>query len=414
MVVGFFAIVRTAAIVAIFAAATAGRARAACPVAAGQMAARGAVPSTPAHLTVPAGFRIDTIAQIPGARELAALPNGDLLAGTKGREVYVVPEAEAPVPGRPQVYARLPDDLAAGVAFSARRCRIFVATEHGVYASAYAIGQRSAGTLRRIFSVRTGDVAPHSDGDVHVTTSVAFDDRTDRLYVAVGSSCNACTEIDPTRAAIFEMNADGTHVVKRATRIRNAIALTVDPQRGDLWAGDAGQDDLPFGHPYEFLDDVSGHQGIADYGWPQCEEDRVAYVAGSNCTKTVVPMAAIPAYSTIIGAAFYPADLRGAHVFPARYRGALFAAAHGSWHTTPNGTTYAALPQVVVFPMRDGRPSVAVDWHDAHRQWQPFVGGFQQNQRDRSGRPTGLAIGPDGSLFVADDSAGAVYRIRPR
>ena len=376
-------------------------------------AAPGGAPTKPAGLTVPRGFAISTIAQVPQARELAALPNGDLLVGSQSRSVYLVPNAEAAQPGAALTFATAPDDLAAGVAFSTARCEIFIATEHGVYATAYASGQRAAGRLRKIVDVRTGSVAPHSDGDVHSTTSVAFSDQTSRLYVGVGSSCNACVEVDATRASIFEMSPTGGDVVKRATRIRNAIALTVDPQDGTLWAGDAGQDSLPFGHPYEILDAVTAHAGLADYGWPECEENRTPYTAGVNCSKTVAPLAVLPAYSTIVGATFYPRDQRGAFVFPPAYRGALFAAAHGSWHATPNRTTFAAPPQVVTFAMRAGRPAIPVDWHDPHAQWRAFVGGFQQGERDRVGRPTGLAVGAEGSLFVADDSAGAIYRIRP-
>ncbi|HEY5424975.1 MAG TPA: hypothetical protein VIJ77_00345, partial [Candidatus Tumulicola sp.] len=277
----------------------------------------------------------------------------------------------------------------------------------------YANGRRLAEKLRRIASVRTGPISPHSDGDVHRTTSVAFSDKTDTLFAGVGSSCNACVEIDPTRAAILQMTPAGGNVVKKATRIRNPIALTIDPQSGDLWAGNAGQDDLPFGHPYEFLDDVSSHPGVADYGWPECEELRIAYVAGANCANVVVALAVLPAYSTIVGAVIYPAKQPGAFAFPAAYRGSLFATAHGSWHPTPNRTTYAAIPQVVTFAMRAGRPATPVDWHDPRAQWKVFVGGFQRDQRERVGRPTGIAVGAQGSLFVADDTSGKVYRIRP-
>ncbi len=122
--------------------------------------------------------------------------------------------------------------------------------------------------------MRSGPVAPGTDGDVHTTTSVAYSGGL--AYVAVGSSCNAtmdggsepCAELDPTRAAVAVMRPDGTGFTQRAKRIRNAIALAVNPQTGALWVGDAGQDDLPSGHPYEFLDDLSNRAGDADYGWP--------------------------------------------------------------------------------------------------------------------------------------------------
>ncbi|MEO6835080.1 MAG: hypothetical protein ABI231_04130 [Candidatus Tumulicola sp.] len=370
-------------------------------------------PGAPSGITVPAGFSILTIAQVPRARELAALPNGDLLVGTSSRDVYLVPNAERAAPGAALVFARIPDDNAAGVAFSRRRCEIYIAGEHAIYAAPYSSAQRVAKDLRRIATVRTGAVAPHTDGDVHSTTSVAVSDATDTLYAGVGSSCNACVEVDPTRAAILQMNPAGGNVMKRATRIRNSIALAIDPASGALWVGDAGQDNLPFGHPYEFLDDVSSHRGVADYGWPDCEENRFPYTTGANCTNAVAPLVELPAYSTIVGAVFYPRRQTGAFAFPAAYRGALFATAHGSWHSTPNGTAYAAIPAVVSVAMRAGRPAIPVDWHDPHAQWRTFVGGFQRGPRERAGRPTGIAVGAQGSLFVADDAAGVIYRIRP-
>ena len=372
-----------------------------------------AVSAQQSDLTVPAGFRIEVAARVPGARELAALPDGDLIVGTKGSDVYVVPGAEAATPEEPAVYATTSDGAAAGVAFSQRRNEIYIATEHAVLATPYAPGRRKATELRKIATVRSGPIAPHSDGDVHTTTSVAVSDGTDTLYVAVGSSCNACVEADSTRASIFSMKLPNGPLVKRATRIRNAIALAVDPIDGALWAGDAGQDDLPFGHPYEFLDGVSLHQGVADYGWPQCEENRKAYAAGADCAKTVAPLVELPAYSTIIGAVFYPVEPRGRYAFPVAYRGALFAAAHGSWHRAPGGG-YAAMPQVVSIAMRDGRPVTPADWQNPAAQWHTFVGGFQANgAMRRNGRPTGLAVGGEGSLFVADDGGDVIYRVRP-
>ena len=176
--------------------------------------------------------------------------------------------------------------------------------------------------------------------------------------------------------------------------------------------GDAGQDNLEFGHPYEFVDDLSAHAVEADYGWPLCEENRRVYWPGADCSKTVVPLVAFPAYSTIVGAAFYPEHETGAYAFPAAYRGGLFVAAHGSWHRTADGCN-AAPPRVAFVPMRGDRPIKPVDWENPTAQWSDFVTGFQNGCTSRGGRPTGLAIGAKGSLFVADDTAGAIYRVRP-
>lgn len=368
---------------------------------------------TPQSLTVPSEFHILMIARVPSVRELAALPNGDLIAGTGGNSVYIVPNAEDGAAGQPQVFATLPDRRAAGVAFAAAPSVIYFGTQQGVYATNYTRGQRAAAGLTLVARVRTGPIAPNSDGDVHSTTSVAYAGGT--LYASVGSSCNACTEADPTRASILSIppRGGGAPPVKRATRIRNAIALAVNPETQSLWAGDAGQDSLPFGHPYEFLDDVTSHPGIADYGWPECEENHHAYTRGANCTATVAPLIELPAYSTLIGAVFYPSTQTGAYAFPKKYRGALFAAVHGSWHRTSGGD-YAAMPQVVVIAMNGDHPQTPVDWGNPAAQWQTFVGGFQPNGRERTGRPTGIAVGSRGSLFVADDMRGAIYRIRPK
>jgi glucose/arabinose dehydrogenase len=360
---------------------------------------------------VPSNFSIQTIAQIGNARELVALPDGDLLVGTSGSQVYIVPNAESATPGTPAVFATLNDTFASGVAFSAKHKEIYIATNAGIWETKYVAGRRRALGVHRIAQVRTGPISPHSDGDVHKTTSVAYSDTADILYISVGSSCNACGEVDPTRASILTLPGGKGALHKIATRIRNAIATTISPS-GALWVGGAGQDDLPFGHPYEFLDDVTAHTPIADYGWPECEENRVPYRPTSrNCNVTVAPLAEMPAYSTIIGAIFYPLNMKGAYAFPQSYRGALFAAAHGSWHTDSKG--YAAEPQVAVFGMNGDQPAIPVDWQNPNAQWKTFVGGFQSGM-SRIGRPTGLAVGPEGSLFIGDDDAGVVYRVRPR
>jgi glucose/arabinose dehydrogenase len=373
--------------------------------------------SAPTGLHVPAGFEIQTIASIPQARELAALPNGDLLVGTLGSQLYIVPNAEG-APGAPRVFASIGDQEAAGVAFATSRCEIYVGSTYHVWAIRYRGGERSATHVEQIGSVRTGPEAPGTDGDVHTTTSVAYAGGV--LYVSAGSSCNAtmdggskpCTEVDPTRAAITVMSPNGAHPTQRAKRIRNAIALAVDPQSQHVWVGGAGQDDLPFGHPYEYLDDLSIHPGDADYGWPECEENHHAYWPGYDCSKTVEPLVELPAYATLIGAVFYPFDQTGRYAFPPAYRGALFATAHGSWHTTSSGCS-AQPPRVVFVPMNGDRPRRPVDWRDPVTQWHTFIGGFQSGCTARRGRPTGIAVGPLGSLFVADDAAGLIYRIRP-
>lgn len=365
-------------------------------------------------LHAPRGFSIETIARVSGARELAALPNGDLIVGTKGSDVFIIPQAEDNV-AEPQVFASFDDDLAAGIGYSATRGEIYVGTMHHAWAIPYRDQRKMQ--PRKIADVRSGTVAPGTDGDVHSTTSVAY--AKGLVYIAAGSSCNAtmegakpCAEVDPTRAAVSIVRPDGSGFMQRAKRIRNAIALAVNPETGSLWVGDAGQDDLPFGHPFEFLDDLSAHPGVADYGWPQCEQNRHAYVSGATCSNTVEPRVELPAYSTIVGATFYPMHQTGAYAFPSTYGGGLFVAIHGSWHTK-NGCS-AASPRVVFIAMNGDQPAKSVDWTNPTTQWTNFVTGFQTGCTERLGRPTGITVGPKGSLFIADDADGAIYRVRPK
>jgi glucose/arabinose dehydrogenase len=373
--------------------------------------AAGPTPPAPnAAFTVPTGFKLETVAVIAGARELAALPNGDLLVATTGSAVYLVPNAEAPgAVGAPVVFTTINDGPVAGVAFAGPICTVLIGSQHGVYALPYQDAQQSATAGQPIAKVRQGTPTPGSDGDVHATTSVAY--AAGKVYAGVGSGCNACVEVDPTRATIQEMDPTGANMTTRATRIRNAIGLATNPATGTVWAGGAGQDSLEWGHPYEFFDAVTIHSGMADYGWPDCEENHHAYTPGANCASTVQPLVELPAYDTIIGAAFYPTTITGAHAFASAYRGGIFITAHGSWHNQSNQYIH---PRVVYVPMNGDAPMTAPNWNDPTAQWgsADFVGGFGEGP-GYLGRPSGIAVGSQGSLFVADDSNGLVYRVRP-
>ncbi len=358
--------------------------------------------------SAPPPFTIERIASVDGAREIAITPSGDLFVGTSAGDVYLVANAESH-PQAATVFVSPQDAPAAGVAFS--NGSLYVGTQHAIWRVPVRAGDRHARSSPQLLAhVRQGEAPPGSDNDVHTTTSVAADAA--HVYASVGSSCNACVEIDPTRATVGEVRAGRYTVVAR--RIRNAIGLAID-ERGHLWAADAGQDELQPAHPYEFFDDVSTRKAPADYGWPDCYEDRrVKAGTHANCNGVVVPLIIFPAYETPIGAAFYPQHQSGKYAFPQKWRGA-FVTLHGSWHGPSQGLAGYLPPRVVFVPMRGGAPGRPADWSDPSRQWTQFIGGYQAGgSHGRTGRPTGIAVGPQGSLFVTDDLAGAIYRIRPR
>lgn len=352
-------------------------------------------------LHVPPQFTVTRIASVPGARELAVSPNGDLYAGTRGGDVYVVRKADAAHPESATVYVHFDDTPAAGVSYA--NGTLYVGTQHAVW-------RIENGKPVKIAAVRTGNPPQGSDGDVHTTTSVAADGST--VYASVGSSCNACVETDSTRATVGKIEQG--RYVPIARRIRNAIALAINPRSRDLWASDAGQDDLQVPHPYEFIDDVSARKRPVDYGWPFCYEDhRRAPGSHEDCRSVAIPRVVFPAYETPVGAAFYPEHPHGAHAFPAQYRGGIFVTLHGSWHGPAQGLPGFQPPRVVFVPVHGDRPARAVNWKNSSAQWNEFITGYQDGGSDaRSGRPTGIAVAPSGDLFVADDQAGAIYRIR--
>lgn len=354
-------------------------------------------------ITVPPAFTITQIAAVPAARELAFAPNGDLYVGTGGESVYIVRRAGGENPEPARVYVRIGDAPDAGVAYGNNA--LYVGTEHGIW-------RVQDGHPVRIASVRTGNPPPGSDGDVHTSTSVTLDGST--VYASVGSSCNACVETDPTRASVGKVS-DGRYVTL-AVRIRNAIALAVDPSSHALWAADAGQDELPAGHPYEFFDNVSAHRTPVDYGWPFCYENhRRKAGASMNCAPVAVPLVVFPPYETPIGAVFYPSSAHGRYAFPAQYRGGAFVTLHGSWHGPAQGLPGYEPPRVVFIPMHANKPARSVDWNNAAAQWSDFASGYQYGgTSSRIGRPSGIAVGPQGDLFIADDQTGAIYRIRPK
>ena len=347
-------------------------------------------------LTVPSGFAVERIASVPRARELAVAPNGDLFVGTYADAIYVVPDAEKNA-GEPRRFVTIEDRPLAGVFIAGEW--LYAGGQFGVYRVPYRTGDREArAAAQKIASVRPGG------GTGHSTTTVALSKGV--LYASVGSSCNACSETDPTRATVQAMAPDGKNVHPRAVDIRNAIALAVQPESGDVWAGVAGRDDLEHGHPYEIFDAITAHSGTPDYGWTKCYDDRKP-IGGASCAGVTLPKIVFPAYDTPIGAAFYPADQKGAYAFPASYRGGVFVALHGSWHTPP------VPPRVAFVAFKNGEPAKPVDWASPDAQWTEFGGGCQSSDGARACRPTGIAVGTDGSLFVADDSGGAIYRIRP-
>jgi glucose/arabinose dehydrogenase len=229
-------------------------------------------------------------------------------------------------------------------------------------------------------------------GAHHWTRSVAVGPD-GLLYVAVGSSCDACREADPRRAAITRYAPDGTgeHIVARG--LRNPVGLAFQPGTGALWTTVNERDWGGLGAPPDFVTDV---RPGARYGWPDCYAVHGRVVPDPErldprgCTGVTRPAMEVAPHAAPLGLVFYEG-----RQFPAEFRGDLFVAYHGSRPGLPTSGY-----KVVRVRLAGGRVTAVED----------FVTGWRDGDRVH-GRPVDLAVGADGALYISDDHGGRIYRV---
>jgi glucose/arabinose dehydrogenase/mono/diheme cytochrome c family protein len=296
------------------------------------------------------------------------------------------------------------------------------------------------------YSLRAGSIVPQ-DPAVPVVTGLPLGgdhpmhpfaiDGTGSMYVDVATATNACQErnrtpkspgIEPcaeldTRGGIWRYDANGANQTfspaeRFATGIRNAEGFAIDGS-GNLFVTQHGRDQLHTNWPGLYKPDEEATlpaeellllKGSADYGWPECYYDGIqeklvlapeyggdgGKKVGTCATKSA-PIAAFPAHWAPNAMALYDK-----HQFPARYRNGVFIAFHGSWNRAP----YPQGGYNVVFQALAG--------DHASGQCEIFADGFAgavKSPDQAAHRPSGLAVGPDGALYVSDDVRGRIYRI---
>jgi glucose/arabinose dehydrogenase/mono/diheme cytochrome c family protein len=257
------------------------------------------------------------------------------------------------------------------------------------------------------------------------------------MYVDLGTATNSCqlknrtlkspgvqpcTELE-TRGGIWRYDANKTNQTfstaeRFATGIRNAEGFAIDSS-GRMFVSQHGRDQLRANWPDLYKPDQEATQPAeellllkakGDYGWPECYYDAfvqrlvLAPEYGGDggkaigvCANKIAPIAAFPAHWAPNAMVLYDKKQ-----FPARYRGGVFLAFHGSWDRAP----YAQGGYNVVFQALDG--------DRASGQCEIFADGFAgavKSPARAEHRPSGLAVGPDGALYVSDDIRGRIYRI---
>jgi glucose/arabinose dehydrogenase len=390
--------------------------------------------STPRALTVPVGWTAEVWARVPGARMEAWTPEGDLLVSVPGAgqvvELTPGPDRSA-VPTRRVILTGLTQPQGLAFAEVGGQETLYVGESDEIDRYPWRAGTPGA---RTVVAGSLPDLDPSGD-DVHRPKDVAV--GTDgTVYFEVGSSSNANPDdvtASPPRGVIMSVQPDGSGLHVVATGVRNGEGLSIAPD-GTLWTAVNERDNVtfPFHQAYGGMSDAFGKVVTAyvdehppdevaavtpgrDLGWPYCNPDQdestpagsmshIPLVADAltnpggtvvNCATLAAVNVGLPAHSAPLGFHF----LEGS-ALAAPWSGGAVVAVHGSWDREP------PRPPAVLW----------LAWNAAAATLDPsvtLVGGFQEADGSRWGRPADAVAGPDGALYVSDDTAGAVYRLVP-
>ncbi len=384
-----------------------------------------------AGLTLPPGFCALIVADSVGpTRHLVVASNGDVfiaVRNTRQGPGAVIALRDTTGDGVADVRARFGPSGGSGIAL--HDGYLYFATDDSVVRWPWRTGQLEPAGPAETVARELVNRGAHSAKGI----AVGVDGY---LYVNIGAPSNACQAQDRQpgvagqdpcplldlsggiwRFKLDRLGQAQTEGERIATGLRNSWAMAWDPT-GALYAIQHGRDMLSANWPALYTPEQSAEKPAeelfkietgGDYGWPYCYYDPelkqkvLAPEYGGDgkkvgrCAAARGPEVAFPAHWAPNGLLFYTGTQ-----FPVEYRGGAFVAFHGSWNRAP-------LPQagynVTFAPFANGK---------AVGDYRVFATGFtppDPQPRTAEHRPTGLALGPDGSLYVSDDFGGRIYRI---
>ena len=376
-------------------------------------------------LVLPEGFCATLVAsQLGAVRQLAVGPNGDLYAALSGKGSDggggVLAFRDRDGDGKPDERASF--GPGGGNDVKVHNGYVYFALNDRIVR--YRLAEGKLGPSGKEETVVSG--LPKNGG--HQAKSLAFGPG-DAMYVNIGSKTNSCQKTDrlpaspgqdpctelEERAGIWRFSADrldqrAADGRRFATGLRNAMALATQPGTEALFAAVHGRDQLA--DNWGFSNEVNANnpaeelvrvESGGDYGWPYCyysnqyhKKVQAPDYGGDGkkvgrCTAAKNPILAFPGHWAPMALAFYTSD-----AFGPKYKNGLFAAFHGSWNRAP-------LPQegyrVVFVPFANGRPT---------GEYSTFA---TEKGGPTSLRASGVAVAPDGSLYISADQNGKIWKV---
>ncbi|PJE75977.1 oxidoreductase [Candidatus Uhrbacteria bacterium CG10_big_fil_rev_8_21_14_0_10_48_11] len=343
-------------------------------------------------LQLPPGFAISIYAKDLGKpRELTFGPSGLLVSVPSEGKILSLKDVDGD--GVAETVTAIASNLDTPNGLATRcigPCKLYVAERTAV--SVFDFDEAGNAINRQVlFSL--------PPGGRHTTRSLLFlPGEKDQLLVSVGSSCDVCHEQDPRYASILLSHLDGKEPTIYASGLRNTVFMELQPVSGEVWGADMGRDNLGDDTP---PDEINIIQQGKNYGWPICygknihdtSFDKNTYIQDPcSANQTVPSYRDIPAHSAPLGLSFIPEE-----GWPEDYWYNLLVAYHGSWNRTePTGYKIERFK---------------LDANGNYLGQEDFITGWLTKD-GALGRPVDILTLPGGTIYISDDKAGVVYKVR--
>jgi glucose/arabinose dehydrogenase len=349
----------------------------------------------------PAGFKVDLYTTgLDQPRLIRTAPNGDLfVAVSYSNKIMVFRGVDAN--GKPKEVSTFADNLSQpfGIAFyplGPDPKWVYIGNTDSVVRFPYKNGDlKATGPAEKLADLPGGGKLR---GGGHWTRDIAFSKDGKSMFVSVGSHSNVD---DPDthpeeyhRADVLEFTPEGKFVKVYAYGIRNCVGEAINPTTGELWCSTNERDMLGDNLVPDYITHVK-EGGF--YGWPWyymggTQDPRHMGSHPELKSKVITPDVLLQPHFASLEMTFYEGSQ-----FPAQYKGDVIAAEHGSWNKAAR-----AGYEVVVAPMHDGH---------ATGEYEDFLTGFTTADGHVWGRPVGVTVANDGSLFVTDDGSGSIWHV---